>query len=351
MASLYKNSNGKWTAQVNVGGVRRSKTFPSHAEARQWANREENNRAAGSATPQHKLTVADLIRAHIENGHAMGRTKSITMEMLIAKFGRVRLSNLTTKAVLDFIKARRAEPSEPGPATLNGDLTMLTTAISHGSAALDIDVAGALAAISRARMVLTKSGTISRSAERSRRPTHDELVAMHDFIMKDHRRHHLWDVIQFAICTAMRLGEICSIRHGDVDYDGRTIMVAARKHPDPAKKALNDQVVPVLVGHFKWDGEPVDALDIVRQQRKIRGDDRIFPHEARSISALFRKTARRCGIDDLRFHDLRHDGTSRLVEANLPLASVRLVTGHRSLSMLSRYVNLRPEDVAHVKLG
>lgn len=50
-------------------------------------------------------------------------------------------------------------------------------------------------------------------------------------------------------------------------------------------------------------------------------------------------------IEDLRFHDLRHEGTSRLFEAGLSIERVALVTGHKDWRMLRRYTNLKPEDL------
>jgi integrase len=55
-------------------------------------------------------------------------------------------------------------------------------------------------------------------------------------------------------------------------------------------------------------------------------------------------------IDDLHFHDLRHEATSRLFEAGLTIEKVALVTGHKDWKMLRRYTNLRPESL-HPKLA
>jgi site-specific recombinase XerD len=49
------------------------------------------------------------------------------------------------------------------------------------------------------------------------------------------------------------------------------------------------------------------------------------------------------GIEDLDFHDLRHEGTSRLLEAGFAIEQVSLVTGHKDWKMLRRYTHLKPE--------
>jgi len=56
-------------------------------------------------------------------------------------------------------------------------------------------------------------------------------------------------------------------------------------------------------------------------------------------------------IEDLHFHDLRHEGTSRLFEAGFSIEQVSLVTGHKDWKMLRRYTHLKPEALhnAHVR--
>jgi site-specific recombinase XerD len=53
-------------------------------------------------------------------------------------------------------------------------------------------------------------------------------------------------------------------------------------------------------------------------------------------------------IEDLHFHDLRHEGTSRLFEAGFSIEQVALVTGHKDWKMLRRYTHLRPEHLHSV---
>jgi integrase len=55
-------------------------------------------------------------------------------------------------------------------------------------------------------------------------------------------------------------------------------------------------------------------------------------------------------MSDLRFYDLRHEGTSRLFEKGLNLMEVASITGHKTLEMLKRYPHLRASDLA-TKLG
>jgi len=60
----------------------------------------------------------------------------------------------------------------------------------------------------------------------------------------------------------------------------------------------------------------------------------------------FRRATRRAGIEELRFHDLRHEATTRLFEKGLNIMEVASITGHKDLRMLRRYTHLKAEDLA-----
>ncbi|WP_291510505.1 tyrosine-type recombinase/integrase, partial [Acidithiobacillus sp.] len=63
------------------------------------------------------------------------------------------------------------------------------------------------------------------------------------------------------------------------------------------------------------------------------------------LNRTWRTALTRAGIHGLRFHDLRHEATSRLVEYGLSDAKVRRITGHKTAQMLARYAHLRCEDL------
>ncbi len=65
-----------------------------------------------------------------------------------------------------------------------------------------------------------------------------------------------------------------------------------------------------------------------------------------AIKKAFSRATRRAGIEDLHFHDLRHEATTRLFEQGLTIMEVSSITGHRDLQMLRRYTHLRAEDLA-----
>ncbi|CDL79824.1 Phage integrase (fragment) [Xenorhabdus cabanillasii JM26] len=87
-----------------------------------------------------------------------------------------------------------------------------------------------------------------------------------------------------------------------------------------------------------------DAWEIV--QRQPKKSELIFPYNPKSVSAGFQIVRNDLGIQDLRYHDLRREGASRLFEAGFSIEEVAQVTGHRSLNVLVQvYTELYPQSL------
>ena len=87
-----------------------------------------------------------------------------------------------------------------------------------------------------------------------------------------------------------------------------------------------------------------ESQSIIEAQARI--DDRVFPYGSESVSNGFRRICRHLEIEDLHFHDLRHEGISRLFERGYQIQEVAMVSGHRDWGSLRRYVNLKAGDLA-----
>lgn len=139
------------------------------------------------------------------------------------------------------------------------------------------------------------------------------------------------DLFWFAIHSARRQAEICRLAWADNDVATRTGLVRDAKHPT-AKEGNHRR--------FKYTA---DAWAIARRQPRI--SEFVFPHEPRSGGAAFTRACKLLAIHDLRFHDLRHEATSRLFEAGYQIHEVAQFTLHDSWNELKRYANIRPETM------
>jgi integrase len=180
--------------------------------------------------------------------------------------------------------------------------------------------------------VLKKLGLIRKGNERTRRPTLDELDRL-DRLMEHfgrilgHRPSSLpmQKIVAFALFSTRRQEEITLLRWDDLDGD--RILVRDMKHPGDK------------IGNNVYCELPAEAIAII--QSMPRTEERIFPYTTDAISAAFTRACRILGIEDLRFHDLRHEGISRLFEIGKTIPQAAAVSGHRSWTSLKRYSHIR----------
>jgi len=142
-------------------------------------------------------------------------------------------------------------------------------------------------------------------------------------------------IVDFAIASSRREAEICRIEWRDNDAAARTGLVRDAKHP--TSKDGNHR-------RFKYTPE---AWAIVESQPRTSA--RVFPCDPKSVGAAFTRACHVLGIEDLRFHDLRHEATSQLFERGYQIHEVAQFTLHESWNELKRYTNLKPESVRELK--
>lgn len=135
-------------------------------------------------------------------------------------------------------------------------------------------------------------------------------------------------IVKIALETAMRQGEIMGLTWKHVDLAKRTITLDMTKNGTRRVVPLSSAACKVL------DGLP----------RQING--KVWKYKQEGVKDAFSRACRRAGIEDLRFHDLRHEATSRLFEKGFNPMEVSAITGHKTLQMLKRYTHLKAEDLA-----
>lgn len=342
MATFTKLQSGSWRVQVRRKGRYISETFLRREDARKWALDAERQVDRGETPTASRIarlnTFGDLIDLHIADmkdvGKAPGRSKDATLKMLKRELGTLSMVELDRERVVKFGRARATAGA--GPTTLGIDVGIIKLVVQHAAAVHGLPVK--VEPIDLARIALKRLGLVGHSNERDRRPTEDEIEKLiAHFDGNDRQIIPMGRIIKFAIATAMRQEEICRVTWSDLNT--RTKMLTIRDRKDPRQKKGNDQRIPLLAV------SGYDAMALIEEQRAIRGneDDRIFPYQHRSAGTAFTRTCKDLNIEDLHFHDLRHEGTSRLFEAGFKIEQVSLVTGHKDWKMLRRYTHLRPE--------
>ncbi|WP_227983189.1 site-specific integrase [Dickeya poaceiphila] len=176
--------------------------------------------------------------------------------------------------------------------------------------------------------------------------THDEARQLIDCLPD-----HLKSVVTFALATGLRRSNILDLEWSQVDMQRKMAWI----HPENAKGgkaigvALNDTACGVLRGqigkHHRWvfvheisttkpNGEKTPEI------RKLRVDG----------NKAWNAALKRAGIENFRFHDLRHTWASWLVQSGVPLSALQEMGGWESIEMVRRYAHLSPNHLTqHAK--
>jgi integrase len=329
--------------QIRYKGRYASQSFKRKLDAESWARQTEvdidNGKSLTTRVRTNAKTFGDLIDLHLEDladtGKQLRRSKDAVLRRLKEDIGDTPIAEMSKPELVAF--GRRRAKQGAGPATLAIDFSFIGTVLTNAAAVHDVELDPEQLRL--ARYALRRLGLIAKAEERDRRPSTDELQRiLHHLDTAPRIEIPLGRIVRFAIATAMRSEEIHKIRWDDRDPDRKTVLIRDRK--DPRKKDGNDQFVPMV----NFTG--FDAWALLEEQREwTRVKERCFPYNHKSSETAFRRCLRELEIEDLHFHDLRHDGTSRLFEAGLAIEQVALITGHKDWKQLKRYTNLRPEHL------
>ena len=316
------------------------KTFALRTAAISWAkHREVELEKPGSLyRAQHGTpTLAELIRWYIDTFETISgwqRSKQTHLEFLERHaIGKANALTLTPAMLIDHVRSRRANGA--GPATVINDLVWIGVVLRAAKNVREFPVRPEIT--QEASSACRELRLIGKPRRRARRPTSDELGRLREYFASRDRRAQIpmQAMVDFAIASARREAEICRLEWRDNDAATRTGLVRDAKHP--TSKDGNHR-------RFKYTPE---AWAIAANQPRTSGY--IFPYDPKSVGAAFTRACHVLGIEDLRFHDLRHEATSQLFERGYQIHEVAQFTLHESWNELKRYTNLKPERVRELR--
>ncbi len=325
MATLTKRGDGQWQAKVRRKGYPVvSKTFDTKAKADRWARSIEAEMDHGAFVSRAEAESTTLKEALDRYLNEVTPTKKGARQETdrINAWKEHELADrfLASLRSVDFAQYRDQKLADGASAsTIRNHLNI----ISHlfNIARKEWGMESLMNPIQNIRMPKLPSGRDRRLQDG------EEAMLLED------SEYPLKQLIILALETGMRMGEILAMRWDKVDLKNSTAVLEDTKNGER-------RVVP-LSSRAK---EAITTLP-----RHIKGD--LFPGLTNtSVSHRFAKLCKRKRIEDLRFHDLRHEATSRLFEKGLDMMEVASITGHKTLHMLKRYTHLKAEDLAK-KLG
>lgn len=347
MATITRLKSGKWQAKVRrLGAPTLSKTFDLKADAQAWAQEIERELQRGNIDAlrqdAQRMTVAQAIDQYLSGPvAAMRSAKDIKARLARVRehFGAYALANVRGPS----ISAWRDELAKSlAPQTVVHHINVLSALFGF----VEKDLGIALPAGNPCRSV--RKPALGKARDRRLRPGEFDVLIR---AASQARAVGLPQIIALAVETSMRLGELLGLEWSRINLERRTAHLVDTKNGESRTVALSSAALATL------------------QSLPRRIDGRVFGWQSKDS---FEKTWARCKararalyeadctaqgtrpdpafLDDLRFHDLRHEATSRLFEKGLGMMDVASMTGHKSLAMLKRYTHVDAEKLA-MKLG
>lgn len=345
----------RWDVYVGRKGTRRqSKTFKSKASAEKWMRMAEAGidlgsfkstdaaeritlgqamtRFAQEELPQFKSSAQDMSNIRTIDPH-LGRYPLIAVDgPLLMQYQRKRLA----------MKARMVRTYRDGSQkTFLLDRSVANNTVRHEMALISRVFSCAIKVwgihLPHGNPVrLVKLPPMGKA--RDRRTTDDEEQQLLDVLDPAKpsirkRNPYMHGLVIFALETTCRRGEIVKVLWTDVDLERRTATLRDTKNGTDRSIGLSTRAVAAL-----------------RSLPRTK-DGRVFPLTTNAVRLAWVRALRQAGIEGLRFHDLRHEATSRLAtKFNGDVMAMSAMTGHKSLQMLKRYTHIRAEELAR-RLG
>lgn len=326
MATIKKRGESYRVQIRRAGQPAISKSFKKKALAKEWAAATEAG-LINDTYRAEKTKIGDVIR-DCQKTLVLPYQKDKEYKLIDEAFGHLQLQELTADVLIEHARERSQTVL---PVTIKLRFSYIHTLLKYAENKMGLKPS--MSDYSRARAVLKDAHIIDAGDSRDRRVSNQEMELIASKQNSHSRRDarfnfSLKDMMRFAVLTAMRRGEQFELTWKELDIEARTVGVW-RKHPKGKKYSR----VPLLA----------EAMDIILAQP--RGTENIFPVTSHHAALVFRTCRDAAGIEDLTWHDMRHEGVSRLHELGLDSMTVSLFSGHRDIQMLMRYTHLNPSRV------
>ena len=245
-------------------------------------------------------------------------SETYRLQILIKRWGDLPVEKVDKLAVLalrdDLLKMGRSGE------TINHYYNIISKLFQMLEGDWDISIPNPIKGIKRMPRPLGRTNRVSPMMEEHL------LTSCHSLSMP-----LLASIIQFAIQTGMRRGELMGLKWTDIDLPNRRAHIHTSKNGEPRQVPLSKRAVEVLQSLNKEDGDQVFpmSLNVLKNQY----------NRAKAYSKEQWNNSEINPFIDLRFHDLRHEAISRMSDLGLNVIELASISGHKTLAMLGRYTH------------
>lgn len=341
---------GKVSYQARVrkaGHPTLTKTFKTKASALAWVNAQEKNLLDGApllTKEKERFTFAVAIEDYEKHRKYDSPTERYRFQQIKEDMNDLAVVNLTAEKLSAYIKMWQTSTVPPPKNKKKTDTTPRKPRLYSASTVRKIY-------FSIKKIVEWHSGFRNyptnnifkivpappANEERSRRLQDGEEQRILDAINKMYaNKEELRTAFLVALETACRAGEMLKFTWSDVDFKTRSIKI-----PKGMTKTKKYREVPMTSICFKLLKE--------HEHTKNEKDPRVFWQwkDSHALNQRFKVVLKNADLKDFRWHDLRHEATSRFFErTTLRDTEIAKITGHTSMVTLMRYQNLRTNNLA-----
>ncbi|EBE4782390.1 site-specific integrase [Salmonella enterica] len=353
MATIRKRGNYQWEAQIRKRGFpSQTKTFNTKVEAEAWAKMIESEMARGVWLSRSEAESTTLYEALTRYEKEIVPDKKGAVQdrslVRILKGTQLAKNYMASIRSADVAKLRDEWLKIYAPATVLRRLALLSHVFNVSRKEWGME--SLLNPIEAIRKPQPKNSMTRRLealpvvSEKTGVTSGKEIANEIEHIIAATHSLVLPAIILLALETAMRRSEIAELRWRFIDLDRRVAHLPDTKNGNARDVPLSTKAITIL-SSLKEHSKP--AADKVFDMR-ADAITRAFDRAVKRARERYEKTNSLCDesfLKDLRFHDLRHEATSRLAEI-FPMHELTKITGHKDPRMLMRYYHPKAEDLA-----
>ncbi len=338
MATLVKTPSGTWKAIVRkTGWPQVIKTFRTKRDGEDWSRRVEDEMVRGvyiDRAPSERMTLKAALTRYLTEVTPSKRASTQYAERRKAKPIFERLGDYSLAAITpEIVACYRDDRLSEGRSNTTVRLELAILSHLFNTAIREWGLGLVYNPVANIRKPTPADG-------RNRRLSPDEEEQLLSAIFQ-HSNPMLDWIARIALYTGMRQGEILSLYRDQVDIQRRVVRLDKTKNGDARTVPLSIHAAEVFREALEHPMHKLVDTPLLFYGEPGR-DGKRRPYV---IHKVWAQAKLRAGLRDFRFHDLRHEAVSRLVEAGLGDQEVATISGHKSMQMLKRYTHLRAEDL------
>jgi integrase len=327
MAS-FRQRAGKWQARVTIKGFpTATRSFDSKANAQRWSRELESAMDRGIYQNQvqaNNMMFREVMQRYLEevtpSKRGVRRESENIRFMQRSKMASYSMSKLTPAVIADY-RDQRLKTVSAG--TIIRELCIISSILNHARREWSLAITNPCALVRKAATPAGRSRVLKPE---------EEALLLDELQPRVRRSPWMVPLVSLALETAMRRGELLTLKWEHIDLQAQTALLPMTKNGTARTVPLSRKAVLILA-----------ALPASETGQ-------IFPISPMTMHNCFKHACKRAGIGDLHFHDLRHTATSRLAEKLPNVIELAAVTGHQTIQMLKQYYHPNAVALAQ-KLG